>query len=237
MRRTGIATPESRVTAWVLQAKTGLVSLGHFASSDGVQQVVVTEGVHAVVVSLGVEQNRVEKNKSFLLVGRLKQIWGMSLRLQFYVISELNGAFSKHNTCRLSRLTGDSCASPTDILAWQEGSHWCLGSSLSGGTAGGLWSQCLWLWVHRPTLNGSQGTLVWDGLESPTYWDGQSQSAKGLFHCAQGFWENQSRTFMSWQDIMLENHRSTLISNSFYKSINRTVILSQWKVRCNLKLS
>lgn len=55
MRRTGIATPESRVTARVLQAKTGLVSLGHFASSDGVQQVVVTEGVHAVIVSVGVE--------------------------------------------------------------------------------------------------------------------------------------------------------------------------------------
>lgn len=166
MRRTGIATPESRVTACVLQAKTGLVSLGHFASSDGVQQVVVTEGVHAVIVSVGVEQTRVEKNKSFLLVGRLKQIWGMSLRSQFCVISELNGAFSKHNTCRLRRLTGDSCASPTDISAWQEGSHWCLGSSLSGGTAGGLWSQCLSLWVHRPTLDGSQETLVWDGLKA-----------------------------------------------------------------------
>lgn len=52
MRRTGVAPPESGITAGVLQAKTGLVSLGHFTSSDGVQQVVVTEGVHAVVMSV-----------------------------------------------------------------------------------------------------------------------------------------------------------------------------------------
>lgn len=65
MRRAGIAPPESGVTARVLQAKTGLVSLCHFTSGDDVQQVVVTEGVHAVVVSEGVKQNRIEMNKSF----------------------------------------------------------------------------------------------------------------------------------------------------------------------------
>lgn len=52
VRCTGIAAPESRVAGRVLQAKTGFVSLGHFAPSNGVQQVVVTEGVHAVVVSV-----------------------------------------------------------------------------------------------------------------------------------------------------------------------------------------
>lgn len=62
MRRTGIAAPESRVAGRVLQAKTGFVSLGHFASSSGVQQVVVAEGVHAVVVSVWnrAGQNRME---------------------------------------------------------------------------------------------------------------------------------------------------------------------------------
>lgn len=61
MRCTGVAPPESRFTARVLQAKTGLVSLGHFTSTDDIQQVVVTERIHAVVVSEGVEQNRLDK--------------------------------------------------------------------------------------------------------------------------------------------------------------------------------
>lgn len=52
MRRTGIATPESRVAGRVFQAKTGFVSLSHFTSGNDIQQVVVTEGVHAVVVPL-----------------------------------------------------------------------------------------------------------------------------------------------------------------------------------------
>lgn len=62
VRCTGVAAPESRVAGRVLQAKTGFVSLGHFASSNGVQQVVVTEGVHAVVVSVWnrAGQNRME---------------------------------------------------------------------------------------------------------------------------------------------------------------------------------
>lgn len=51
MRCTGVAPSESGVTAGVLQAKTGLVSLGHFTPGDDVEQVVVAEGVHAVVVS------------------------------------------------------------------------------------------------------------------------------------------------------------------------------------------
>lgn len=71
MRRTGIATPESRVTAGVLQAKTGLVSLGHFASSDGIQQVIVTESIHAVVVSA--EWKRMIIIKKYV-VTRLKQV-------------------------------------------------------------------------------------------------------------------------------------------------------------------
>lgn len=65
MRRTGITAPESRVAGRVLQAKTGFVSLGHFAPSNGVQQVVVTEGVHAVVVSVW---NRAEQDGSFFFM-------------------------------------------------------------------------------------------------------------------------------------------------------------------------
>lgn len=53
--RARVAPPESWITARVLQAETGLVSLGHFASSDGVKEVVVTERVHAVVVSVGAD--------------------------------------------------------------------------------------------------------------------------------------------------------------------------------------
>lgn len=66
MRRTGVAPPEPGVAARVLQAETGLVPLGHFAPGDDVQQVVVTEGVHAVVVSEGGEQERTETNKGSL---------------------------------------------------------------------------------------------------------------------------------------------------------------------------
>lgn len=56
--RAGVAPSEARVTPRVLQAETGLVSLGHSTSSDHIQQVVVTEGVHAVVMSEGVGENK-----------------------------------------------------------------------------------------------------------------------------------------------------------------------------------
>lgn len=49
--RAGVAPSKSGVTVGVFQAETGLVTLGHFTSCQGVQQVVVTEGVHAVEVS------------------------------------------------------------------------------------------------------------------------------------------------------------------------------------------
>lgn len=52
VRRTGIATSKSCVAGCVLQAKTGFMSLSHFTSGNDIQQVVVTEGVHAVVVPL-----------------------------------------------------------------------------------------------------------------------------------------------------------------------------------------
>ena len=131
VRCTGVAPPESRFTARVLQTKAGFVSLGHITFSDDVQQVVVTEGVHAVVVSEGVEQNTLDRSEGVVF---------------------LPGSI----TLILGKLTGDSCASPTDIWAWQEGSPWCLGWSLSGGTAAGLWSRCLLRRVHKPTLDGSQ---------------------------------------------------------------------------------
>lgn len=111
---------------------------------------------HPCCGSVCVKQNRIQRNWNFSHVAQLKLIWGMSVRLLCYVESELNGAFPNHYPCWVKRLTGDSCASPTDIWAWQEGSHWCLGSSLFGGTAEGPWSQCPSLWDHRPTLNGTQ---------------------------------------------------------------------------------
>lgn len=68
MRRASVATPESRVAACVLKAKTGLVSLGHFVSSDCVEQVVVTESVHAVVVSASAEEHWGSKDYYFWCV-------------------------------------------------------------------------------------------------------------------------------------------------------------------------
>lgn len=56
--RAGIAAPETRIAGRVFQAKTGLVSLGHLPSGDHIQQVVVAEGVHAVVVPCGTERGQ-----------------------------------------------------------------------------------------------------------------------------------------------------------------------------------
>lgn len=46
----GEASSYSRVTGCVLQAETGLVSLSDLLSRGGVQQVIVTKGLHAVVM-------------------------------------------------------------------------------------------------------------------------------------------------------------------------------------------
>ena len=51
----GIASSESRVTARVLQAETGLVPFSDFTPRGNVQQVIVTEGIHAVVMPEGVK--------------------------------------------------------------------------------------------------------------------------------------------------------------------------------------
>lgn len=50
VRSAGKAPSHPRVTGRVLQAETGLVSLCHLLSSGDVQQVVITEGFHAVVM-------------------------------------------------------------------------------------------------------------------------------------------------------------------------------------------
>lgn len=71
-----------------------------------------------------------------------------------HVGSSVNGVFADINW----GLTGDSCASPTGIWAWLEGSHWCLGSSLFGGSAKGPWSRCLSLLARTLTLGKSQWT-------------------------------------------------------------------------------
>lgn len=49
----GKTPPRSRVAGCVLEAETGLVSLSHLLSGGDVQQVIVTEGLHAVEMSAG----------------------------------------------------------------------------------------------------------------------------------------------------------------------------------------
>ena len=55
MSRAGEATAYSRVTGSVLQTEAGLVSLGHLPPRGDIYKVVVTEGLHAVIVPLGGE--------------------------------------------------------------------------------------------------------------------------------------------------------------------------------------
>lgn len=50
MRCAGVAAPESRVAGRVFQAEAGLVTLGHSTARGHFKQVIVTEGVHAVIV-------------------------------------------------------------------------------------------------------------------------------------------------------------------------------------------
>ena len=50
MRRAGIALEVAEVTGAVLQAEAGHVAIGHLLACGCVQQVVVAELVHAVVV-------------------------------------------------------------------------------------------------------------------------------------------------------------------------------------------
>lgn len=50
MDSAGEASSHTPVAGCVLQTETGLVSLGDLLSGGGIQQVVVTEGLHAVVV-------------------------------------------------------------------------------------------------------------------------------------------------------------------------------------------
>jgi hypothetical protein len=60
---------------------------------------------------------------------------------------ETNGASSFYflYTIYLDLLTGDSCAIPTGVLVWPEGSQLCLGSWPSGGSGAVLCSLCPWL--------------------------------------------------------------------------------------------
>lgn len=49
----GVALQVAEVAGGVLQAEAGLVALGHLPARGGIQQVVVAELVHAVVVPGG----------------------------------------------------------------------------------------------------------------------------------------------------------------------------------------
>lgn len=48
--RAGVALQVTEVAGGVFQAETGLVPLGHFAAGPDLQQIIVAELVHAVVV-------------------------------------------------------------------------------------------------------------------------------------------------------------------------------------------
>lgn len=48
--RAGVALQVAEITGGVLQAEAGLVALGHLPPRGGIQQVVVAELIHAVVV-------------------------------------------------------------------------------------------------------------------------------------------------------------------------------------------
>lgn len=65
MGRTGVSSPEPWFTVGVLEAETGLVSLCYLYSRYRIEQVIVTEGVHAVVVPEG-RDSHVTVNTSFI---------------------------------------------------------------------------------------------------------------------------------------------------------------------------
>lgn len=46
----GIAPPDTRITHRILQAEAGLVPFSHLLVGEGVQQVIVAKGIHAVVM-------------------------------------------------------------------------------------------------------------------------------------------------------------------------------------------
>lgn len=56
MRGARVALEVAKVAGAVLQAEAGLVALGHFLACGCVQQVIVAELVHAVVMSRGREE-------------------------------------------------------------------------------------------------------------------------------------------------------------------------------------
>lgn len=53
----GVSSPHTWITAGVLQTETGFMSLGHRSVRGGVQEVVIAEGIHAVIMSLGQKQS------------------------------------------------------------------------------------------------------------------------------------------------------------------------------------
>ena len=62
MNSAGEAASYSGVTGCVFQAETGLVSLSNFLSGGDVQQVIVTESLHAVIMPAKTETLRLSWN-------------------------------------------------------------------------------------------------------------------------------------------------------------------------------
>lgn len=100
MRSAGVALQVTEVTGGVLQAKAGLVSLCHLEARADLQQIVMAELVHAVVMSVKI---RISKH---VRVNRQEGSW-----VQIRCISIALG------------LSG-SCYS-MDLLGYLEALHWC----------------------------------------------------------------------------------------------------------------
>lgn len=62
MSHTSVSSPHAWITAGVLQTETGLVALSNLSARGGVQKVVVTERLHAVVMSL--QQKPYQRNRT-----------------------------------------------------------------------------------------------------------------------------------------------------------------------------
>lgn len=136
----GKASAYSRVAWCVLQTKAGLVSLRHLLSCGGVQQVIVTEGLHAVEVP---GERDTESWTSPSLVSSSaytgdRKGFPLSVTSSAFHWATLFISCICVFVCNNPGLTDDSCAIPTHAWVSLGGSLPFLGSSLSEGTAAEL---------------------------------------------------------------------------------------------------
>lgn len=151
----------------------------------------------------------------------------MPLRSQCYVISELNGALPViiFKWCHFTWANSLVTAVPVPLIPRLDRKE----------VAGALVLHFLGEPQEDPEVNVSHsGSIGWPWMDHIRHWHEMcwkallavlsigfsERSAKGLFLCAQCFWENQPRTFMSWQGIMLEKCHSTLIHITVFVNLS-----------------